>query len=683
MKDRLSFIFLFVFVSIIFSFIVVGADIVGNVEITENRTTRGGVVGPISGMQVISADLYPGESIESFIDVVNTLGDTATLRANITGRVRGFIEIKSPVVVLESGERVNLNITFYVPVDAAPGVYSGVLSLKLDGKSTEIPANVRVLPPQQTLFDIKLKLLTDSISPGKKLPVQVTIDNPHGIERNSVLTLQLLDPLTKEVLNESKTFPFIDRTVTFTENLDIPRIEGGKYLIRGALAYEGSANRTEEVEDIQEINVSVSIFESKFAGIPIWVLSVIFFILACSYLGYVLYKRKRAKERRYLAGIDFMSLPRHGKRSAFIGRIAESGIRAFLELDRLTEHVLIAGSTGGGKTVAAQDIVEEALKRNVSVLVFDPTAQWTGFLRPNKEKGMFRLYPKFGMKKKEAQRFDGRIKIVKRPWELNVAEHMKSGEITVFCMNHLNPEDIEDVIIQVILDVFKSRMEEATQLKTLIVFDEVHRLLPKFGGTGRGLIQLERGVREFRKWGIGLVLISQVLTDYPKDIKANVGTEIQMRTRYEGDLSQIKMKYGEDIMKSVVKARVGTGMIQNSQYNRGNPYFVTFRPLLHNPRRLSDKELTLYEKYDLKIEALGLKVKRAKARGVDVFDLELELDLALENLKKGSFEIVDMYLEDLERDIEKLDIKKPINGEIQKSGDWEDEWKRLEEEISK
>jgi len=233
-----------------------------------------------------------------------------------------------------------------------------------------------------------------------------------------------------------------------------------------------------------------------------------------------------------------------------------------MELDRLTEHVLIAGSTGGGKTVAAQDIVEEALKRNVSVLVFDPTAQWTGFLKPNKEKGMFRLYPKFGMKKKEAQRFNGRIKILKRPWELNITKCMKPGEITIFCMNHLNPEDIEDVIIQVILDVFKSRMEEATQLKTLIVFDEVHRLLPKFGGTGRGLIQLERGVREFRKWGIGLVLISQVLTDYPKDIKANVGTEIQMRTRYEGDLSQIKMKYGEDIMKSVVKARVGTGMIR-------------------------------------------------------------------------------------------------------------------------
>ncbi len=679
MKNKNILFFIFLSASIIFSFIVISADMVGDVEVTENITTQSRVVKPMSGIQVISIDLYPGESIDSFVDVVNTAGYTATLRADIVGRVREFIEIKNPAVALEPGERANLNISFHVPVDTASGVYSGILSLRLGGESTSISANVRVLPPQQTLFDIKIKPVTSSISPGKKLPVRVTIDNPHNIKRDTVLTLQLLDPVTKEVLNESKTFPVIDRTITFTENLDIPRIEGGKYLIRGALTYDGAANRTEKVEDIHEININVNILELKIAGIPVWLLSMIFLILICCYLGYILYRRKQAKGKRYLAGIDFMNLPRHGKRSAFIGRIAESGIRAFMELDRLTEHILIAGSTGGGKTIAAQDIAEEALKNNVSVLVFDPTAQWTGFLRPNKEKGMFRLYKKFGMEKKEAQRFEGEIKVLKQPWKLNITEHMKSGEITIFCMNHLNPEDIEDVITQAIVDVFRARMDEATQLKTLIVFDEVHRLLPKFGGTGSGLIQLERGVREFRKWGIGLVLISQVLTDYPKDIKANVGTEIQMRTRYGGDLSQIKMRYGEAIMRSVVKARVGTGMVQNSHYNRGNPYFVTFRPLLHNPRRLSDKELELYEKYDLKIESLKLKVRRAKAMGVDVFDPELELGLALENLKKGSFQIVDMYLRDLEEDIKKLDLKEPASYETQKPNE-EDEWGKLEDE---
>ncbi|HIE33861.1 MAG TPA: DUF87 domain-containing protein [Candidatus Altiarchaeales archaeon] len=660
MKDRLI-LFVVLALVVVCSFIAMGATIVGNVEIKENQTTEGGLVGPISGMQIVSADLYPGEGIDTFVDVANTLGDTATLRANITGNVADFIKIKNPVIKLNPGERSNVNLTIHVPYDTVSGIYSGVLSLRLDDKSVNIPANVRVLQPTEPLLSIDVKILTDKISPGKKLPVQVTIYNPHKIERSTTLTLQLLDPLSKDVLNETRAYPFIDQTRTLTENLDIPkditvsRIEGDKYLVRAALTYEESTNRTKEIESIGEITVGVSIWRFKIFGIPLWAVPIIFLFIACAILGYVLYKRSQAQKKRYLAGIDFMSLPKAGSRSAFIGKISESGIRAFIELDRLMGHCLIAGSTGCGKTVAAQDIVEEALLNDAAVLVFDPTVQWTGFLRPNRERGMFALYPKFEMKKKDARGFNGGIKIITPPIrEFDVKKYMNPGEITIFCLNRLDPEQIEELIVEVILSVFRATLDESTKLKTLIVFDEVHRLLPKFGGTGRGLTQLERGVREFRKWGVGLILISQVLSDYPKDVEANVATEIQMRTRYEGDLNRIKMKYGEDVMRSVVKAQVGTGMFQNSQYNHGRPYFVTFRPLLHHPRRLSDKELETYEKYDIRIESLKNLLEDAKKAGLDVFDLELEVDLALSNLKKGSFDIVDMYLESLEPRIRKL-----------------------------
>ena len=62
---------------------------------------------------------------------------------------------------------------------------------------------------------------------------------------------------------------------------------------------------------------------------------------------------------------------------------------------------------------------------------------------------------------------------------------------------------------------------------------------PKFGGSGQGFIQVERAAREFRKWGVGLVMISQVLTDFAGETKANISTEVQMRTRDQGDLDRI------------------------------------------------------------------------------------------------------------------------------------------------
>ena len=50
-------------------------------------------------------------------------------------------------------------------------------------------------------------------------------------------------------------------------------------------------------------------------------------------------------------------------------------------MDTLTTHSLVAGSTGGGKSVTAQVLIEEALDKGIGVIVFDPTAQWSGMLR--------------------------------------------------------------------------------------------------------------------------------------------------------------------------------------------------------------------------------------------------------------------------------------------------------------
>ena len=70
-----------------------------------------------------------------------------------------------------------------------------------------------------------------------------------------------------------------------------------------------------------------------------------------------------------------------------------------------------------------------------------------------------------------------------------------------------------------------ANFSETPEIKLLLVYDEIHRLLPKFGGSGEGFLQIERGCREFRKWGVGILMISQVLADFVGQIKANINTE--------------------------------------------------------------------------------------------------------------------------------------------------------------
>ena len=367
--------------------------------------------------------------------------------------------------------------------------------------------------------------------------------------------------------------------------------------------------------------------------------------------------------------LDMKTLPKKDKKFLWLGKIAEKKNGAYLDPHKLTVHSIVAGATGGGKSIAAQVLIEEALKQNICVIVFDPTAQWSGMLRKLEDKKMFSYYSKFGMKPTDARGFPGNIRAIKNARQVvDVEKFFQPGHIQILTLNKLQPKDMDIVVANVIRQIFKSDPKEYPTLRTLLVFDEIHRILPKFGGSGEGFVQIERACREFRKWGYGVCLISQVLSDFAGQIKANISTEIQMRTRDEGDLNRIKTKYGEEFLQSLVKASVGVGMFVNPAYNHANPYFINFRPILHNTRRLSDEELEKYNQYNDQVEDLEYQVEQLEQLKVDVFDLKMELKLVKDKIMVGNFSVVDIYLEGLKPRIskqwEKLG-KKPKKKEIE------------------
>jgi len=128
-----------------------------------------------------------------------------------------------------------------------------------------------------------------------------------------------------------------------------------------------------------------------------------------------------------------------------------------------------------------------------------------------------------------------------------------------------------------------------------------------------------------------------------------------MKTRDEGDLERIKMKYGEAFIHALVKAPVGSGMIQNAAWNRGNPYYITFRPILHSVERLTDEELDKYNQFNDIVDDLDFQFEQLeKEQGQDVFDLRLELKLSKDKIKSGNFNMVKIYLDGLTPRVEKL-----------------------------
>ncbi|PIZ53617.1 hypothetical protein COY26_01315, partial [Candidatus Woesearchaeota archaeon CG_4_10_14_0_2_um_filter_33_10] len=395
-------------------------------------------------------------------------------------------------------------------------------------------------------------------------------------------------------------------------------------------------------------NVVLPFYKYAFIGIPVWMILAAALTLGSLTFIVIIYNKKKEEKKRYKTKLNMRLLPQAGERSAFIGNIAETTTRTYLDLDKFQVHTLIAGSSGGGKTVIAEDLVEEALLKNVAVIVFDPTAQWSGFLRKNDDKGILGLYPKFNMRKRDTKAFSGNIHQVSDGREIiDFKKYMNPGGISIFVTDKLDMKNTELFVANTIREVFKANLPESQELKYLLIYDGIHTLLPKFGGSGRVFVQIERAAREFRKWGVGLILISQVLSDFPKEVLANINTEIQTRTRDEGDLNRIEEEYGDNILKSVVKAATGTSMIESSAYNNGQPYFVSFRPPLHSLKRLTEEELRNYEKYNKIIDDLEYQIEQLKEQEIDVFDLELELKLAKDKINAGSFNMVDIYLEGL------------------------------------
>ena len=586
--------------------------------------------------------------IGSFLNIPITISNYKTesmnLKISFDGNLNELMRIDKKTLSINPDSSEEFTVTLMGNVEV--GIYEGNIIISGDIDET-IPVTILVYSEEKLPIEgllINLELLNTRVALGGILKYRIDLQNLLREEEYNVsLTYKLKDEDGTEIIIDHDE-AVIQTSFSLLKSFEIPKdFKPGEYILTVEVKYLDSILRQSS-----PFNVVLPFYKYAFIGIPVWMILAAALTLGSLTFIVIIYNKKKEEKKRYKTKLNMRLLPQAGERSAFIGNIAETTTRTYLDLDKFQVHTLIAGSSGGGKTVIAEDLVEEALLKNVAVIVFDPTAQWSGFLRKNDDKGILGLYPKFNMRKRDTKAFSGNIHQVSDGREIiDFKKYMNPGGISIFVTDKLDMKNTELFVANTIREVFKANLPESQELKYLLIYDGIHTLLPKFGGSGRVFVQIERAAREFRKWGVGLILISQVLSDFPKEVLANINTEIQTRTRDEGDLNRIEEEYGDNILKSVVKAATGTSMIESSAYNNGQPYFVSFRPPLHSLKRLTEEELRNYEKYNKIIDDLEYQIEQLKEQEIDVFDLELELKLAKDKINAGSFNMVDIYLEGL------------------------------------
>lgn len=618
-----------------------------------------------SSLSKSSFRLKKGESEVIFLKLENKLGYDTEAELSVSN-ISKYVTLDKTTLELLKDSKESVGLTVFVPDDATPGTYNGDILVKYGNRTDRLPISL-VVVVQGKKITLSLSILNKEVSKDESLKFRVIMTNI-GEDINYPVRLEYL---IKELASDRTLYMeeenvTMDERITLVKNISLANLT----VKSNELSLDVKAYYGPKMEEAVDTFVVVHWLLKDIFSLDLWRLllgsGILLFGSIPVYYTYTLRRRVVEKRKRYRIEIDFDKLPVRGSAVAFAGKIAEADKKAYIDLDSLTTHVMVAGATGSGKTIASQVIAEEALLKGKNVIIFDPSAQWTGFLRKCKESEMLSLYKDFGMKEEDAKAFSGTIKIVRDPLEVVDMKTMitaKEPRVTIFVLNMLKPEEIDLFIANTVNSVFAARLPESKPLKALVVYDEVHRLLPKFGGSGKGFIQVERGAREFRKWGIGMVLVSQVLSDFVGEIRANIGMEVQMRTRYEEDLNRLARKYGESVSRSIVKAKVGTGLFEFSEYNNGKPYFVSFRPLLHQVTRLSDKELEQYDSQNKRLEECKFQLEELSRKKVDVFDIEVELKLADQKLAQGAFDMAGMYLESIEGRVaaewKRLGMKQP------------------------
>jgi len=598
--------------------------------------------------------LQPGEYETHSMDITNNLAEDVDVSLTVEGVVSSFLTLDKMSFTISGKTTEVVKVKVYVPESAAPGVYTGDIVTKIGEEEHRTPVTVKVVLPPEPLLDVIVKALTKTVRPGENLQFEVRVVNmgPTPSIEDIKMTYMVKNIKTEEIIATTTETIAVTNVLSYKKTILIPETAPPtRYVIEVNASYWYGRKYAYAADsfEVSALPAPLLILKAVFMH---WLTYVILFMLTPAvYLGlrfYNMYRLKKMMAARYIFPVDFKKLPQKSPRSIPVGKIAETDIKAYLEIDKLTMHSIAAGGTGSGKSVSAMVVAEELLKRNIPVIVFDPTAQWTGFMKPCQDKHMLDLYDKFGLKKEDARGFKTNIIVVKDVnMPIDIRKYMEPGEITVFVMNRLKPAELDKFVRRTIDSIFAIPWPESKELKLLIVYDEVHRLLPKYGGKG-GYVALERGCREFRKWGIGLFMISQVLMDFRGAIRANIATEIQLRTKYEGDINRVKTKYGPDYASKITKLTIGTGLVQNPEYNDGKPWFVTFRPLLHNTFRLTDEELDMYDKLNTRVAAIEKRIEELKARKVDTYDVELELKIAKEKMKQGAFKMASTYLDSVE-----------------------------------
>ncbi|MFT4313277.1 MAG: ATP-binding protein [Candidatus Woesearchaeota archaeon] len=556
-------------------------------------------------------------------------------------------EIIQQTITIQNQSAAFVDILFRTPTESE---YTGEIKIENSNETKSVFYTITVLDSSARFANVQIQPLGSRFFPDQEIRFRSYIQFPYVLS-NAIIEFSIEQSESENIVlsrHENLQTRVFDQIHQFTLTDYKQNDSLDEITIIARVMYQN-----QEFEVRETISFSQRFFDNMYIRILLGLVLFLFLSVLLFKLFLIIRRRQRDKRRYVLPNFSLLPSKDHGETTFEVGQIADTKRPAFFHASDLTTHALVAGSTGSGKSVTASIIVEEALNNKIPAVIFDPTAQWTGLLSSLKDPNILSYYPQFHLHPEDDVRsYRGLIFTPKNAdFDLHFKEYMNPGEATIFNLAQLSVKEYDEAVKKIIDKMFEVKWEESPDLKLVVIFDEVHRLLDK-NASGQGYAALTKAAREFRKWGIGLVMASQVSSDFKEAIGGNVLTEVQLNTKNLSDIQKIAKKYNPEFAKRITRQGIGVALVQNPKYNKGKPWFVQFRPPLHNPHKLPAESLLLYEKYTNKLAELQVQLSKIQDEALKE-DLQMDFHLANTKLREGKFKMAEIYIQGIEERLQK------------------------------
>jgi hypothetical protein len=226
-----------------------------------------------------------------------------------------------------------------------------------------------------------------------------------------------------------------------------------------------------------------------------------------------------------------------------------------------------------GYLATAKVIVEELLEEGIPVLVFDYTEQWGRLLEKNTKEEMLDRYAEFGMRR-NPKGFKGRV--VESTAQLD--DLLTSVGVTIIDLSEIydSGERVDKVanMVDQILEYFQFQ-DDSDDLRLLIAVEEAHLWTSKDLPRDAARF-LDNAVRLLRKKGVGVMLVSQKISDFDPAMRSAMNMSIVFRTKYDGDLKAAARMLGTEMSTVIPKLPVGYSVFHLTDV--GDPFILSWRP---------------------------------------------------------------------------------------------------------